>query len=146
MQCISYNIQHKPHRSVQIIITSLDLAYGLADTPFTFTLYSIYTFLFTLNPQLIDTNYTIQHANSNYIYSKQSNKDISNAFNQRDLSLKSIEENERPLTNIILQLENLQIVLQLEVLTKDITNLDIYIFLSRYKYNTTNFSKLFIKL
>ena len=27
-------------------IASLGLAYGLADTPFTFTLYTIYTFLF----------------------------------------------------------------------------------------------------
>ena len=30
------------------IITSLGLAYGLANTLFTFTLYAIYTFLFTL--------------------------------------------------------------------------------------------------
>ena len=33
--------------SVQAI-TALGLAYGLADTPFTFASYAIYTFLFTL--------------------------------------------------------------------------------------------------
>ena len=45
------------------IITSLDLAYGLADTPFTFTLYTIYTLFFTLMSYLIDINFIFQRAN-----------------------------------------------------------------------------------
>ena len=44
-------------------ITSLGLAYGLVDNPFTFTLYTIYTFLFTLKSRLTDTNYTIKYTN-----------------------------------------------------------------------------------
>ena len=40
------------HKSIDLysrpIITSLGLAYGLADTPFTFTLYTICSFLSTL--------------------------------------------------------------------------------------------------
>ena len=44
-------------------IASLGLAYGLAETPFTFTLNSIYTFLFTLKSQLIDINYIVKYNN-----------------------------------------------------------------------------------
>ena len=41
------------------VITYLGLAYGLADISFTFTLFSIDTLLFTLNSQLVDTNYSV---------------------------------------------------------------------------------------
>ena len=60
-------------------IISLGLAYSLTDIPFTFTLYSIYTFLFSLKSQLIDTRYTVQYVNnSQIIYSliKQYNQQV----------------------------------------------------------------------
>ena len=55
------------YRSIDLysrpVIYPLGLAYGLADTPFNLTLYAIYTFLFTLNLQLIDINYKVYRAN-----------------------------------------------------------------------------------
>ena len=51
----------KAYKSINLysypVIISLGLAYGLADTSFIFTLYTIYTFLTTLISRLIDTNY-----------------------------------------------------------------------------------------
>ena len=55
------------HESINLysrsVITSLGLAYGLANTPFTFTLYTLYNFFITLISQLIEINYTIQRVN-----------------------------------------------------------------------------------
>ena len=56
------------YRSINLyirpVINYLGLAYGLADIPFTFILYSIYTFLFTLKSSLIDTIYIIKYTNN----------------------------------------------------------------------------------